>query len=166
MNIKQFEIEILPLKDKVARLAFYLLSDREEAEDASQEVFLKLWNMRDDLSAVENMQAFVLRVARNLCLDKIRAQSRKVKREDSNASEVEEKTDNPYEKTEIRDTLSVVKHIIATLPETQRTVIMLRDIEELDFDEIAAVTGLNENAIKVNLSRARKKIRMLFTKKK
>ncbi len=165
MNLKQFEIEILPLKAKIARLAYYLLSNMEEAEDATQEVFIKLWNMRDDLSAVENMQAFVLRVARNLCLDKIRAQNRKTNKEDSNAPEAIERADNPYEKTELRNTLSVVKEVIANLPETQRTVISLRDLEELDFDEIAAITGLNENAIKVNLSRARKKIRMLFAKK-
>ena len=165
MKLKQFEIEVLPLKDKISRLAYYLLTDSQEAEDATQEVFLKLWNLRDDLSVVENMQAYVLRITRNLCLDKIRSQNRSPLRDDSTENEAVEKTKNPHEQTELRDTLSVVKKIIDTLPETQRTIISLRDIEGLEFDEIAEITGLNENAIKVNLSRARKKVRDFFTKK-
>jgi len=162
MNLKQFEINVLPLKEKVSRLAFYMLSDRMEAEDATQEVFLKLWNLREDLLDVENMQAFVLRVTRNLCLDKIRAQNRRTQHDDLIGYMGAEKTENPHERTESRDTLSVVKKMIATLPDTQRTVITLRDIEGLEFEEIAEITGLNENAIKVNLSRARKKIRDFF----
>lgn len=164
MNVAQFEIQIIPLKDKISRLAFYLLSDKAEAEDATQEVFLKLWNLRDDLSEVENMQAYVLRIARNLCLDKIRAQNRRAQPDDLADDVVVEKAENPHEQTEIRDTLSVVRKMIASLPEAQRTVITLRDIEGLEFDEIAEITGMNENAIKVNLSRARKKIRDFFPK--
>lgn len=165
MNLTQFEIQIIPLKDKISRLAFYLLSDKAEAEDATQEVFLKLWNLRDDLTGVENMQAYVLRIARNLCLDKIRAQNRRAQPDDLSDDIVVEKMENPHEQTEIRDTVSVVKKMIAILPEAQRTVITLRDIEGLDFDEIAEITGMNENAIKVNLSRARKKIRDFFPNK-
>jgi RNA polymerase sigma factor (sigma-70 family) len=165
MKLTQFEIQIIPLKDKISRLAFYLLSDKAEAEDATQEVFLKLWNLRDDLSAVENMQAYVLRITRNLCLDKIRAQNRRAQPDDLVDDIVVEKAENPHEQTEIRDTLSVVRKMIASLPEAQRTVITLRDIEGLEFDEIAEITGMNENAIKVNLSRARKKIRDFFPNK-
>lgn len=165
MNLTQFEIQVIPLKDKISRLAFYLLSNKAEAEDATQEVFLKLWNLRNDLSGVENMQAYVLKITRNLCLDKIRSQNRRAQPDDLTDDIVVEKTDNPHEQTEIRDTVSVVRKMITSLPEAQRTVITLRDIEGLEFDEIAEITGMNENAIKVNLSRARKKIRDFFPNK-
>ncbi len=165
MDLKQFEIEVLLLKDKIARLAFYLLGNNEEAEDATQEVFLKLWHIKDELEVVDNMQAFALRITRNLCLDKIRAQNRRLQKNEAIEESLKERADNPHEQTEIRDLLSVIKKQIAALPETQRTVITLRDIEGLEFDEIAEITGMNENAIKVNLSRARKKIRSLFTEK-
>jgi RNA polymerase sigma-70 factor (ECF subfamily) len=164
MDLHQFEIQILPFKDKIFRLALFLLSDKAEAEDATQEVFVRLWNHKNNLSSVENIQAFVLRVTRNLCLDKLRAQTRRQEEVDSSRNNlVEETTVNPHEQTEQRNLLDFVKQQIALLPEMQRTIITLRDIEELEFDEIAEITGLNENAIKVNLSRARKKIRDYFS---
>lgn len=166
MNLSQFEIQIIPLKDKISRLAFYLLSDKTDAEDATQEVFIKLWNLRAELSGVENMQAYVLRITRNLCLDRIRALNRRSQNDEVSEDLVVEKDGNPYELAEIKDTVSVVKKIILSLPETQRTIITLRDIDELEFEEIAEITGLNENAIKVNLFRARQKIRESFTKKR
>jgi RNA polymerase sigma-70 factor (ECF subfamily) len=109
------------------------------------------------------MQAFVLRITRNHCLDKIRAQNRKLQNEEAFGTEIVESSENPHERTELRDTLSVVKQIIMTLPETQKTIITLRDIEGLEFEEISEITGMNENAIKVNLSRARKRIRTIFS---
>jgi RNA polymerase sigma-70 factor, ECF subfamily len=165
MDLNQFEIQILPFKDKIFRLALFLLSDKAEAEDATQEVFVRLWNHKNDLSSVENMQAFVLRVTRNLCLDKLRTINRRQEENYtlSTNNVAEETTVNPHEQTEQRDILDMVKQQIALLPEMQRTIITLRDIEELEFDEIAEITGLNENAIKVNLSRARKKIRDYFS---
>lgn len=163
MDIAEFELQIISLKDKISRLAFYMLSNGPEAEDATQEVFIKLWNMRNELSVVENMQAYVLRMTRNLCLDKLRAQKRAGQLDDLENDIVADTTDNPHEQVEAKDALSVVKKMIASLPETQRTIITLRDIDGLEFDEIAEVTGLNDNAIKVNLSRARKKIREYFT---
>ncbi|MDR3705258.1 MAG: RNA polymerase sigma factor [Paludibacteraceae bacterium] len=163
MDLHQFEIQILPFKDKIFRLALFLLSDKAEAEDATQEVFVRLWNHKNNLSSVENIQAFVLRVTRNLCLDKLRTLNRRQEEVDSSNNVVEETMVNPHEQTEQRNLLDFVKQQIKLLPEMQRTIITLRDIEELEFDEIAQITGLNENAIKVNLSRARKKIRDYFS---
>jgi len=163
MDLHQFEIQILPFKDKIFRLALFLLSDKAEAEDATQEVFVRLWNHKNNLSSVENIQAFVLRVTRNLCLDKLRTKNRRQEEIDTSNNVVEETMVNPHEQTEQRNLLDFVKQQIALLPEMQRTIMTLRDIEELEFDEIAEITGLNENAIKVNLSRARKKIRDYFS---
>jgi RNA polymerase sigma-70 factor (ECF subfamily) len=162
MQLTEFEIIISKFKDKVFRLAHFLLSNKMEAEDATQEVFLKLWNIRNELSQVDNTQAFVLRVTRNLCLDKLRTINRR-KEENINNLDLETRNITPQEETEQKDLLENIKRVIALLPETQRTIITLRDIEGLELDEIASITGLNENAIKVNLSRARKKIRDSFS---
>ncbi|MDR1699215.1 MAG: sigma-70 family RNA polymerase sigma factor [Prevotellaceae bacterium] len=160
MDIKQFEIQILPFKNKVFRLAYYLLSDRHEAEDTTQEIMMKLWSLKNSLEKIVNIQAFILKMTRNLCLDKLRA--RQIRTSETFAEQsvaVQERAANPHERTEQRNLLEVVQKIIATLPEMQRTVITLRDMQELEIQEIEAITGMNENAIKVNLSRARKKIR-------
>jgi len=163
MDIKQFEKSVLPLKDKIFRLAFHLLRHRTEAEDLTQEVFLKLWNIRAELKSVENVEAFALKVTRNYCIDKIRIKSRV-------EAVMELNDDLPDERRllekeiEHSDTIGFVRMIIDNLPETQKTIIHLRDVEGLEMQEIADITGLNENAIKVNLSRARKKVRDAFEK--
>ena len=163
MDIKQFEKSVLPLKDKIFRLAFHLLRHRTEAEDLTQEVFLKLWNIRAELKSVENVEAFALKVTRNYCIDKIRIKSRV-------EAVMELNDDLPDERRllekeiEHSDTIGFVRMIIDNLPETQKTIIHLRDVEGLEMQEIADITGLNENAIKVNLSRARKKVRDAFDK--
>jgi RNA polymerase sigma-70 factor, ECF subfamily len=164
MDLKQFEKNVLPLKNKVFRLAFHLLRHQSDAEDATQEIYLKLWTLRSELSNVENIEAYVLRVTRNLCLDKLRIKSRIETMMQLN----EEWTDETLGADKIlenKDFVSLVRMVIDSLPETQRTVIYLRDVEGLEMNEIAQITGLNENAIKVNLSRARQKVRDAFGKR-
>jgi RNA polymerase sigma-70 factor (ECF subfamily) len=163
MDIKQFEKSVLPLKDKIFRLAFHLLRHRNEAEDLTQEVFLKLWNIRAELKFVENVEAFALKVTRNYCIDKIRIKSRVEAVMELNEDLLDEKLVLEKE-IEQKDTVGFVRIIIDSLPETQKTIIHLRDVEGLEIQEIAHITGLNENAIKVNLSRARKKVRDAFKK--
>ncbi len=163
MNLSNFEIKILSLKDKIYRLSLFMFSNTLEAEDATQEVLIKLWNKRMELKHVENMQAFVLRTAKNYCLDKLRA-NKKDKEDDISDFDFEEKTDLS-KKIEQQDLIEHIKNMINLLPDTQRIVITLRDIEGLEFEEIEEITGLTDNAIKVNLSRARKKIRDSFQNK-
>lgn len=160
MDLKQFEIKILPLKNNIYRLAKALLGNATNAEDAVQDIYLKLWTQRDQLDHAENIKAFCLKVARNYCLDQWRAENKTSFEELNDAHVARERS--PYEQAEQNDLVNQVKQQISTLPELQRTVIHLRDVEGMEFDEIAAITGLSENAIKVNLSRARQRIRALF----
>lgn len=158
MLAKDFKTDVLPISNKLMRFALQILQNEEEAKDVLQDVFLKLWQKRDELSAIENLEAFAMRMMRNRCLDMIRARrtvSMEVVRKGSLPAE--ESHDSDY--LELADSASMVKRIIADLPDLQRTVIHLRDIEQLDYEEIAAATEMNVNAIRVNLSRARKKVR-------
>jgi len=155
MNSQQFNSQILTLSDKMFRLAKSILRSSEAAEDAVQELSMKLWEKRNKLDDVENMQAFTLRAMRNLCLDTIRQRHD----EDELPAEMEFVEPNPYEQVEQSDLAARVREMIDRLPELQRTIIRMRDVEGMELSEIALITSLTENAVSVNLSRARQKIR-------
>ena len=158
MLAREFKTDVLPISNKLLRLAIQILQDEEEAKDVLQDVFLKLWQKRDELNMVENLEAFAMRMIRNRCLDVIR--SRRTISMDlikkKNLPDEDSSDDNLFEDL---DMVNLLKQIISALPELQRTIIHLRDIEQLEFNEISKATNLNINAIRVNLSRARKKVR-------
>ena len=158
MLARDFKTDVLPISNKLLRFATQILQDEEEAKDVLQDVFLKLWQKRDELEKVENLEAFAFRMMRNRCLDMIRSRRtisiesiKKVKFPE------EESLDTDY--LDLANSVDLVKRAIAGLPDLQRTIIYLRDIEQLEFEEIVDATQMNVNAIRVNLSRARKKVR-------
>ena len=155
MESTQFNTQILNLSDKLFRLAKSILRNGDAAQDAVQELTMKLWEKRHQLDEVENIQAFTMRSMRNLCLDTIR-QNRD---EDELPVEFEYIEPNPHQQTELRDLATRIRSMIDNLPELQRTIIRMRDVEEMEISEIAYVTLITENAVSVNLSRARQKIR-------
>jgi RNA polymerase sigma factor (sigma-70 family) len=158
MQAGDFKTNVLPIINKLLRLACQILQDEEEAKDVVQDVFLKLWQKRDELGKVDNLEAFAMRMTRNRCLDVIRSkQFRGARFNVGDAPPCGSNGDADH--FENVDSANLVKQIIAKLPDIQRTVIHLRDIELLEFEEIAEVTQLEINAIRVNLSRARKKVR-------
>ena len=140
------------------RFALQILQDEEEAKDVLQDIFLKLWQKREDLVSIENVEAFAIRMTRNRCLDVIRAR-RTVSVELVKKHNLRDEDTLETDDLENSDSVGLVKRIIAGLPDLQRTVIQLRDIEQLEYEEIAEATEMNVNAIRVNLSRARKKVR-------
>jgi len=146
------------MSNKLLRFALQILQNEEEAKDVLQDIFLKLWQKREELAKVENVEAFAMRMIRNRCLDVIRSR-RTVSMELVKKSKLPDEEGPDNNELEMADSASLVKQIIAGLPDLQRTVIHLRDIEQLEYEEIAEATGMNVNAIRVNLSRARKKVR-------
>jgi RNA polymerase sigma factor (sigma-70 family) len=158
MLARDFKTDVLPMSNKLLRFALQILQDEEEAKDVLQDTFLKLWQKRDELERVENIQAFAIRMIRNRCLDVIRAR-RTVSMEVVKKHHLPDEDISESEGLEYTDSVSLVKQIISGLPDLQRKVIQLRDIEQLEYEEIAEATEMNVNAIRVNLSRARKKVR-------
>ncbi len=148
---------MLPVKNKLYRLALRLLGDQEDAMDIVQEIFLRLWMKKDELGEYRNLEAYAVTMTRNLCLDKLKSPAAR----GETYNEKNEMPDNrtPYDRTELSDSMRIVRAAMDELPEQQRLVIHLRDVEGSDFDEIAEITGLSLNNIRVILSRARKKIR-------
>jgi RNA polymerase sigma-70 factor (ECF subfamily) len=161
MNFSDFQRQIYPLKNKLFRFARRLLEQTEEAEDVVQDVFIRLWNKREKLKEYRSVEALAMVTTKNICLDRIRVKKYPVENIDNHRTFLENIPEET--KADHSDLLSSVKIAMKQLPGPQQVILHLRDIEGYEFEEIAQITGMNENAIRVALSRARKKIRELMT---
>ena len=157
MNVQQFKQEVVPLRENLLHVAKKMLENENDAKDSVQEVFLKLWYLRDTLHRYDSIPAFAVTMIKNLCIDRLRVRGREVALE----RDVELKTtqDNPYLRLERLNTEQLLKKIINSLPPLQKAIITMKDIDEYEVEEIAEITGTQPEAIRVNLSRARKKVR-------
>ena len=152
---------VSPFKDKVFRLAKRLLVSREEAEDATQEVLIKLWNNKTKIKDYKNVEAFSMMMTKNFCFDKLKSkQAQNLKIVHNN---YQDHSVSLQKEVELNDSIDWVGKIMEALPEQQKMVIQLRDVEQYDFKEIAKMLDMNETAIRVALSRARKTIREKLT---
>lgn len=139
------------------RLAKRLLISDAEAKDAVQEVFLKLWNMRNRVGQVKNLSAYILRMTKNHCFDKLRSkESKNLRLVHSNIDREESSIEDDME---LQDEVGFLKRVINELPDRERTVIQLREIEEMELATIAEITETREGSVRVALTRARKKIK-------
>jgi RNA polymerase sigma-70 factor (ECF subfamily) len=159
MNASEFKGIILPMGSKMHRFAYLLLRDASEAEDAVQEVCLKLWRIRDTLNKYKSIEALAMKMTRNWCLDRLKAKKPVYVESYEKGYEKQSDHNNPHKILENNNMIEYVHAIMDQLPEQQKLVIQLRDIEGLEFYEIEQVMEMNANAIRVNLSRARSKIR-------
>jgi len=164
MNLLEFKIQVYPLKNKLFRFAKRMLDQTEEAEDVVQEVFIKLWNRRDKLDEYRSVEALAMTTTKNLCLDKIKAKRYPFENMDNHSQFLDNLPDEI--RADHSDLVHGIHQAIRLLPEQQRIIVHLRDIEGYEFEEIAEVVEMNENAIRVALSRARKRIRELLTNSK
>jgi len=152
---------VMPFKDKVYRLAKRLLISSEEAEDATQEILIKLWKNKLKIAEYRNTEAFAMTMTKNFCFDRLKSkQAQNLKIVHSN---YQDHNVSLQKEVENRDSVNWVSKIIEELPEQQKVILQLRDIEEYEYDEIAKVVNMNPTAIRVALSRARKTIREKLT---
>jgi RNA polymerase sigma factor (sigma-70 family) len=164
MDLPEFKIQVFPLKNKLFRLAKRLLEDHEDAQDVVQEVFIKLWNQRGKLDEYRSVEALAVVMTRNMCLDKLKAKKYPVENLENIQAEIQDFSSEPP--ADLSEVVSRIREIIRTLPEQQKTIMQLRDIEGYDFEEIAGMLNMNENAVRVNLSRARKRVRDILISQK
>ena len=158
-----FRKDILPMKDQLFRLALRITLNRAEAEDIVQDALIKVWNKRDEWKQWESIEAYCFTVTRNLSIDRMQ----KKENQTVELSPAEEETmdhTNPHESMVNNEQLALVYEMMNRLPEKQRTVMHLRDIEGKSYKEIAAWMGLTEEQVKINLFRARQKVKQWFTK--
>ncbi len=163
MTQSEFVNLVMPFKDKLYRLAKRLLVSTEEAEDATQEVLMKLWDKKKRIGAYRNVEAFAMTMTKNFCLDRLKSkQSGSLKLVHSNYAD--DRTSLQKE-VEVNDSLEWVGRIMEGLPEQQKLVLQLRDVEQYDYDEISEMLDMKPTAVRVALSRARKAVREQLIKK-
>lgn len=156
-----FRNDILPLKDKLFRLALCITHNREEAEDIVQDTMLRVWNRREEWNVWETVEGFCLTICRNLAID--RSQKMDARHVEL-TPEVTELPDlaAPDKLMERDERLGLLHRLIAELPEKQRTILQLRDVEGKSYKEIAGILQLTEEVVKVNLFRARQRIKLKY----
>ncbi|MDG1779167.1 MAG: RNA polymerase sigma factor [Flavobacteriaceae bacterium] len=157
MTEREYIALIDPFKNKLFRFAKRFLVSVEEAEDATQDVLLKLWKIRDRLSTYKSPEAFAMTITKNHCLDRLKSkQAQNLKIVHHNYEDHNQKLQN---KIEARDSLNLIEKFMKTLPVQQQLIVQLRDVEQYEFNEIADLLEMKETAIRVALSRARKTLR-------
>jgi len=164
MKKVSFRNDVLPLKNELFRLALRITLNRVEAEDIVQDTLIKVWDRRFEWESIDSIEAFSLTVCRNLSLDRLR------KKENSNDSledvNIAEPvaSSNPQDRMIQEDRVSLVRQIIDSLPEKQRSFMQLRDFEGKSYKEIAQVLDITEEQVKVNIFRARQMVKQKYLK--
>jgi len=158
MTAEAFKNNILPLNRKLLGFANRFMQDWDNAKDIVQEIYVKLWNMREELDKYNSIEALAMRMTRNLCLDKIKLK-KTVPITGTIREESEDKNIQKEKQEELKIAVSRAKIAIDELDEPQKSIMQLRDLEGYEYDEIAQILNMNVNTIRVNLSRARKKVR-------
>ena len=157
MKQSEFLNLVMPFKDKLYRMAKRLLVSREEAEDATQEILLKLWSKNDAMAKYNNLEAFAMTMTKNFCLDRLKSkQASNLKLVHSNYSD---ESKSLQKQLEVADSVNWVQQIMEDLPAQQKMILQLRDVEAYNFEEICELLDMKPTAVRVGLSRARKTVR-------
>jgi RNA polymerase sigma-70 factor (ECF subfamily) len=151
MTKEEFQKEVMPMGDKMYRIAYRLLGNSESARDVLQELYLKLWEKRNELHQLSSIDAFACTVLKNKCLDKLRLQKPTIDIEVLNTH-----GNNPEAAFDHMEGISEIHKIMQLLPERQRIIMQMRDIEGCSFEEIALLADTTENNVRVQLCIARK----------
>jgi len=158
MTLKEFTYQLVGLKDKLFRFSTRIVGDKELAEDVVQDVVVKMWDNRENRHQYQNLESYCMQMTKNLSIDKKRSKNYQNLSLDQVVESAEDKN-TPYHQVAQKDTIQHIHQLMAQLSEKQRMVMQLRDIEEMEYNEIATILDISLDQVKVNLFRARKTIR-------
>lgn len=164
LSSQQFRILVSSYHRRLFRCAIHLLGNTNDAEDAVQDTYLKLWNMRDSLDEVENIEAYCISSLRHICFDRLRANKLDTNTDIDDISETFAPATHEEQAMEARDELEHLRKAIDNLPPPQRLAVTMRDIEDCSMEEIEAASGFTQTNIRSLLCRGRKSIREQFAK--
>ena len=159
MEAAQFKAEVFCWKDLLYRLALRLLNNTTEAEDAVQHTMMKMWQRKDELNRMENIRAFVIEALKNDCLNRLKKEKTIERHHEQFAKMRSLSTENSN-----GNMVAIIKDEINNLPQKQRLIIQLCDVEGFPIKEIAGIVDIDEGAVRTNLSRARQKVKMQIRK--
>lgn len=152
--MEQFDQLILPRKDKMFRFALRMLQNVEDAEDVVQEALIKIWTNRERLESITNLEAWCIQLVKHQAIDRLRTLKRRVEDLDSHY-QIKDHEMTPEQKTSGNNLMEILNNLMESLPEKQKLVIQLRDIEGMAYQEIAEILDIPLNQVKINLFRAR-----------
>ena len=163
MGSEEFNKVWLPLAGRFFRVAYYILESEAEAQDAVQDLFVKLWKRKDSFGTINNPLALGLTMIKNICLDRVRSasRSRTIHPDPELLSSVTAPDETLDEGLINRENLKMIRECMARLPEKQRKVLEMRVFENMSYPQIAQLTGLSEINVRVKLSEARKKLKRM-----
>ena len=157
-----FKCDVLPLKNRLYRLALRIIPNTGEAEDIVQETMIKVWNHREELANASSAEAFSITVCRNMALDALARKDSRNESLDETTNTMLDDSASPLQTLQMEDRRKWVYKLFQELPEKQRTIMQLRDIEGKTYKEIAAELDISEEQVKVTLFRARQRIKQQF----
>jgi len=152
-----FKETVFCLKDEMYRFAKRFVMSSDEAEDVVQDLMMKFWQKREELAAFGNLKSYAMKSVKNECLNRLKHHDVKMGFADFQIHR------NELYQIETNNLKDQILGFIRQLPEKQKAVIHLKDVEEYDISEIAEMMEMEENAVRVNLMRARQKIKEQIT---
>jgi RNA polymerase sigma-70 factor (ECF subfamily) len=164
MSRDDFNEYVRQMSRKLYGYAFRILLKQVEAEDAVQEIFIKLWNMREKLGEYNSIEALATTMTKNYCIDQLRRQKNMIHDQNNNQDYHNITVPSPHEQMERKESDDIIRKIIENMPDTYKVIITFHDIEGFSYEEIAEKTGQNINTLRVTLSRARALIRDEYKK--
>lgn len=157
MNQETFKNTVFCLKDEMYRFAKRFVMSSDEAEDVVQDLMMKFWQTKEKLTEYGNLKAFALKCVKNECLNRLKHEDVKM-----GFANLQVHRSELY-KPEVNNLKEQILSFINQLPEKQKMVIHLKDVEEYDVPEISEILEMEENAVRVNLMRARQKVKEQIT---
>ncbi|MDR0187001.1 RNA polymerase sigma factor [Prevotella brunnea] len=159
-----FRNDVLPLKNELFRLALRITLNRAEAEDIVQDTLIKVWNKRFDWDSIDSIEAFSLKICRNLSLDRIKKKGNNNESLETTNEVQPQSLSNPQDEMIRQDHIRLVRDIVNSLPEKQKSCMQLRDFEGKAYKEIAEILEITEEQVKVNIFRARQAVKQKYKK--
>jgi RNA polymerase sigma-70 factor (ECF subfamily) len=159
-----FKKRIFPIVDKLFRLALSITGNKQDAEDVVQDTLFHVWEKREKLDSIQNVEAYCFRSARNIALNKIALKENQQEAIPDNF-DIAEQRSNSQDRLEEEEQMAMLEKCIEQLPEKQRTIFQLRSVEGFSYKQIAAVLNIPEEQVKVNLFRSRQKLKEFFNER-
>lgn len=161
MDSIEFENIAARLRAKSLQISRMMGLSADDADDVAQDVLLKIWLIRHDLAPERSIDAIVAVATRHRAIDMFRQSKRTSAIDDVDISSVSDQF-TPLNDLEYAETDKWLQEKIRSLPDSERTVLMMRQVQKREYSEIAAVIGIEETSARVLLSRARKKLLQQF----
>lgn len=153
MTQETFRNTVFILRDEMFRFAKRFVMSSDEAEDVVQDLMIKFWQKKEELSTLGNLKSYALKAVRNECLNRLKHHDVKLGFADLQLHRSE------LYSMEVNNLKEHIINFINHLPEKQKMVIHLKDVEEYEVSEISEIMEIEENAVRVNLMRARQKVK-------